>query len=147
MQKIIVIGNVGQDPEMRYLPSGQAVTNFSLASNRRWTNREGERQEETTWFRVDTWGKLAETCNQYVTKGKQIYVEGRLHVRQYEDRNNEMRVSIEVTAETVQFLGGGGDSQQSGNQQQQRSQTREPQERQRAQDGDDDEWDVDDLPF
>ena len=78
MNKIIVIGNLGRDPEMRYTPNGQSVTSFSVASNRKYTTATGERREETEWFNVSAWGKLGETCNQYLTKGSQVYVEGRL---------------------------------------------------------------------
>ena len=77
-QKVTIVGNLGTDPEMRYTPSGQAVTNFSVATNRRWTNNEGQMQEETVWFRVSVWGKQAESCNQYLSKGRQVFVEGRL---------------------------------------------------------------------
>jgi single-strand DNA-binding protein len=78
MDKLIVIGNLGRDPEMRYLPSGKPVTNFSVASNRKWTDNEGVLHEETIWVRVSAFGRLAEVCNQYLSKGRQVYVEGRL---------------------------------------------------------------------
>ncbi len=106
LNKIMLIGNVGRDPEMRYTQSGQPVTSFSLAVNRFRGNREGDRQEETEWFDIVTWSKLAETCNQYVTKGKQIYVEGRIHMRSWEGQDGQKRSKNEVTAETVVFLGG-----------------------------------------
>ena len=77
-QKIVIVGNLGRDPEMRYTPSGQPVTNLSVATNRKWTSADGTPGEETIWFRVSVWGKQAETCNQYLSKGRQVLVEGRL---------------------------------------------------------------------
>ena len=115
MNKIIVIGNLGQDPEMRYTSSGQSVTSFSVASNRKYTTASGESREETEWFRVSAWGKLGETCNQFLTKGQQVYVEGRLSSRTYQTRDGETRFSNEITLNDVQFLsrpggmGAGGD--------------------------------------
>ena len=108
MNKIIVIGNLGRDPEMRYTPSGQSVTSFSVASNRKYTTGAGEQREETEWFNVNAWGKLAELCNQYLTKGRQVYVEGRLHSRSYEARDGQMRFVNEINLTDVQFLGGAG---------------------------------------
>ena len=107
MNKIIVIGNLGRDPEMRYTPSGQSVASFSVASNRRYTTASGEQREETDWFNVSAWGKLAELCNQYLTKGRQVYVEGRLRLRSYEGRDGQTRFVNEITLTDVQFLGGG----------------------------------------
>ena len=109
MNKIIVIGHLGRDPEMRYTPNGQAVTSFSVASSRRYTNSAGEQKEETEWFNVSAWGKLGETCNQYLTKGQQVYIEGRMSSRTYEGRDGTTRVSIDVFLNDVQFLGRGGD--------------------------------------
>lgn len=109
LNKVILIGNVGRDPEMRYTPSGSAVTNFSMAVSRRYQAQDGEQREETEWFRVDCWNRLAEIANQYVTKGKQVYVEGRLKSRTYQDRNGETRVSLDVTATELQLLGQRGD--------------------------------------
>ena len=108
MNKIIVIGNLGRDPEMRYTPGGQSVTSFSVASNRRYTTGAGEQREETEWFNVNAWGKLAELCNQYLTKGRQVYVEGRLHSRSYEARDGQLRFVNEINLTDVQFLGGAG---------------------------------------
>ena len=104
MNKMMVIGNLGRDPEMRYTPSGQAVTNFSVATNRRYTTAEGERRDETEWFTVSAWGRLAETCNQYLTKGQKVYVEGRLKSRSYETREGETRFVNEISANDVRFL-------------------------------------------
>ena len=91
MNKIIVIGNLGRDPEMRYTPNGQAVTSFSIASSRKHTTAVGEQREETEWFSCQAWGKLAETCNQYLTKGQQVYVEGRLKSRTYQTQGSQLQ--------------------------------------------------------
>ena len=98
---------------MRYVPSGQAVTSFSVATNRRYTTADGERHDETEWFRISAWGRLAETCNQFLTKGRQVYVEGRLSSRTYETRDGQTRFVNEITANDVRFLGqaSGGESQ------------------------------------
>ena len=114
MNKIIVIGNLGRDPEMRYLPSGQSVTNFSIASNRRYTTANGEQREETEWFNVSAFGRLAETCNQYLTRGQQVYVEGRLRSRTYQDRNGETRVSLDINLTDMQMLGRRGEGMDQG---------------------------------
>ena len=114
MNKIIVIGNLGRDPEMRYLPSGQSVTSFSVASNRRYTTANGEQREETEWFNVSAFGRLAETCNQYLTRGQQVYVEGRLRSRTYQDRNGETRVSLDINLTDMQMLGRRGDDMDQG---------------------------------
>ncbi|MCG2767411.1 MAG: single-stranded DNA-binding protein [Anaerolineae bacterium] len=107
-EKVIIVGNLGRDPEMRYTPSGKAVTNLNVATNRRWTNAEGQTQDETTWFRVAVWGKQAETCNQYLSKGSQVLIEGdRIKARAYKNRDGEPAASLEVTAFRVRFLGGG----------------------------------------
>ena len=105
MNKIIVIGHLGRDPEMRYTPNGQAVTSFSVASSRRYTTSSGEQKEETEWFNVSAWGKLGETCNQYLTKGKQVYLEGRLSSRTYQTQSGETRHSNDINVTDVQFLG------------------------------------------
>ncbi|MBI4759693.1 MAG: single-stranded DNA-binding protein [Chloroflexota bacterium] len=108
---LIIVGNVGKDPEMRYTPSGQAVTSFSVASNRQYTAGNGEQVKETTWFRVTTWGKQAEICNQYVKKGMKVLVEGRLTPdkttggpRVWTKQDGTAGASFEVTANTVRFL-------------------------------------------
>ena len=123
MNKIIIIGNLGQDPEMSYTTSGQPRTSFSLASNRRYSAANGEQREETQWFNVTAWGRLAETCNQHLSKGQQAYVEGRIQGREYTNRNGEKRFSLDVTANEIQFLGNrsGGDEQRSGSSYEQRS--------------------------
>ena len=90
---------------MRYTPSGQSVTSFSIATNRRYTTGAGEQRDETDWFHVSAWGRLADTCNQYLTKGQQVYVEGRLHLRSYDGRDGVTRWVNEITLTDVQFLG------------------------------------------
>ena len=104
LNKVMLIGNVGNDPEMRYTPGGNPVTSFSVAINRRYTDSNGETKEETEWFRVIAWRKLAESCNQFVTKGKRVYVEGRLRTRNWEGQDGQKRVSVEVVANRVLFL-------------------------------------------
>ncbi len=110
MNKIIVIGHLGRYPEMRYLPSGGGVTNFSVASSRRYTTSAGEQREETEWFNCSAFGRLADTCNQYLTKGKQVYVEGRLSSRTYQTQSGETRHSNDINVNEIQFLGQRGDS-------------------------------------
>lgn len=105
LSKVILVGNLGSDPEMRYTPSGKAVTSFRMATSRRYTTPAGENREETDWFRVSVWGKQAEHCNQYLSKGRQVYVEGRLHARNWEGQDGQTRTSLEVTADRVLFLG------------------------------------------
>ena len=104
LNKIMVIGNLGRDPEMRYTPSGNPVTSFSIATNRTYTTSEGEKREETEWFTVVAWTRLAEQCNQFLTKGRRIYVEGRLHSRSYEGRDGQTRFVNEIIANHVLFL-------------------------------------------
>ncbi len=110
MNKILVIGNVGSDPEMRYTPSGSAVTTFSLATNWVYTTSDGERREETEWFRVSAWGRLAEQCNNYVTKGRKVYAEGRLKSDTWTGNDGQTRVSLEINADKVLFLDRAGDA-------------------------------------
>jgi single-strand DNA-binding protein len=108
-QQTIIIGNLGRDPEMRYTPGGKAVTEFSVAVNRKWTSQDGNPGEETTWFRVTCWGKLAETTNQYLTKGRQVMVSGRVKASAWTSQEGEARATLELTAQDVKFLGGRGD--------------------------------------
>jgi len=105
LNKVMVIGSVGRDPEMRYIPSGKPVTSFSVATTRSWTNSEGERREETEWFNVVAWGNLAEICKQYVHKGQQVYVEGRLQTRSWEDHEGKKRFRTELVASEMILLG------------------------------------------
>ena len=105
LNKVMVIGNMGRDPEMRYTPSGKPVTSFSLASSRSWTTPNGERREETEWFNVVAWGGLAEICNQKLFKSQQVYVEGRLQTRSWEDDNGHRHFRTEVVASDMIILG------------------------------------------
>ena len=104
MNKIIVVGNLGRDPEMRYTPSGQAVTSFSVATNHRYTTGEGEQRDETEWFSVSVFGRQAEACNQYLSKGQKVYVDGRLKSRTFQGRDGETRVALDIIAQQVRFL-------------------------------------------
>lgn len=106
--KIIVIGNLGRDPELRYTPQGNAVCNFSVATSEKKRDKAGEMQEITTWFRVTTWNKQAENASKYLTKGRPVYVEGRLRIEEWTDRDGKSRYTLEVNATDLQFLGGGG---------------------------------------
>jgi len=115
---LILVGNVGRDPEMRYTPAGQAVTSFSVACNRQYTSNNGETVKETVWFRVSAWGKQAETCNQYLKKGSKVLVEGRLTPdketggpRLWKGQDGSARSSYEVTAQTVRFLTSRGEAE------------------------------------
>ena len=104
VNKMLIIGNLGSEPEMRYTPSGRPVTSFRVATNWRYTTAEGERREETEWFSVVSWGKLAEQCNQYLTKGRLVFVEGRLRLRTWEGQDGQKRSRNEIVAERVKFL-------------------------------------------
>jgi single-strand DNA-binding protein len=106
LNKAMVIGHLGADPEMRYTANGNAVTTFSVASSRQFSGPDGERREETEWFRVVTWNRLAETCSQYLTKGRLVYVEGRLQTRSWEGQDGQKRYTTELIAQEVKFLGG-----------------------------------------
>ena len=113
-QKLILVGNLGKDPEMRYAPNGDAVTSLNVATNRKYTDKGGQKVEETTWFRVSVWGKQAETCNQYLKKGSKVLIEGRLQAdkatggpRIWTRQDGTAGSSFEVTAESVRFLSGG----------------------------------------
>ena len=104
-QQITLVGNLGRDPEMRYTPSGTAVTNFSVATSQSWTGQDGQRQDKTVWFRVNAWARLAETCNQYLTKGQKVLVVGEVEEPNvWTDREGNARASLDVRARTVQFL-------------------------------------------
>jgi single-strand DNA-binding protein len=104
LNKVMLIGNLGQDPEMRYTPSGRPLTKFQMAVNRSWTSADGEKKSETEWFNIVAWGKLAEICNQYLTKGRRVYIEGRLHTRSWKDDNGSNHSSVEITAKEMIML-------------------------------------------
>jgi single-strand DNA-binding protein len=103
LNKVMIIGNVGRDPEMRYTPNGAAVTTFSVAVNRQWNGQDGP-HKETEWFNVVTWNKLAETCSQVLTKGRLVYVEGRLQTRSWDGQDGQKHYRTEVVAQSVTFL-------------------------------------------
>jgi single-strand DNA-binding protein len=105
LNKVMVIGNIGRDPELRYTPSGKPVTSFSLASSRSWIAPDGERREETEWFNVVAWGNLAEICNQKLAKSQQVYVEGRLQTRSWEDDRGQRHFRTEIVANEMIILG------------------------------------------
>lgn len=105
LNKVMVIGQLGRDPEMRYTPSGRPVTTFNLASTRSWNSSDGERHTETEWFNIVAWGSLAEICKQYLSKDMQVYIEGRLQTRTWEDANGNRRSSTEVVAKEMIVLG------------------------------------------
>lgn len=118
-QKLTLIGFLGGDPELRSTSSGQWVANFSVATKRQWTSADGEKQEETTWFKVAAWGKMGENCARYLSKGRQVFVEGRLNQdraqggpRVWQDQSGNYRASFEMTAFDVKFLGAAGEARQ-----------------------------------
>jgi single-strand DNA-binding protein len=134
INKIILIGNLGRDPELRQTQGGNAVCEFSIAVNETWYDKDKKKQERVEWLAITAWGKLAEICSKHLSKGRQVYVEGKLRTRSWDDKNGGKRYKTEVVAETVQFLGGPN----SGNGQRQQQKQ--------------DEWDPDpgpedDLPF
>jgi single-strand DNA-binding protein len=106
VNKVILLGRLGQDPELKYTPGGSPVCNFSLATTESWTDKAGQKQEKTEWHRVVVWGKLAELCNQYLAKGRQAFLEGRLQTRSWDDKDGNKRYTTEILASTVQFIGG-----------------------------------------
>lgn len=110
VNKAILIGNLGRDPELRYTKDGRPVANFTLATNERWRDKEGNTQERTEWHRIVVWDKQAENCAQYLQKGRSCYVEGRLQTRDWEDKDGNKRQTTEVVAQQVTFLGSRGDS-------------------------------------
>jgi single-strand DNA-binding protein len=109
VNKVILVGNLGAAPEVRYTAGGQPVANFRLATTERWVNRNGERSEITEWHRVVAWGKLAETCGQYLQKGKQVYIEGRIRTRQWQDQQGQKRYTTEIVAQNLVMLGRAAD--------------------------------------
>ena len=108
LNKVILIGNLGRDPEVKYMPSGQAVANFSIATTDRWQNKEGKPEEKTEWHRIVVFGKQAENCSEYLSKGRQVYVEGRLQTREWQDKEGNKRTTTEIIAFKILFLGSKG---------------------------------------
>jgi single-strand DNA-binding protein len=105
LNKVMLIGNLGRDPEMRYTPSGRPVTTFTLATTRSWKSSDGEQHAETEWFSIVAWGNLAEICKQYLLKGQQIYIEGRLQTRRWDDNEGIKHVNVEIVASEMMMLG------------------------------------------
>jgi len=115
VNKVIILGNLGRDPEVRTTPSGQPVANFSVATTRKWKDRDGNRQEKTEWHDIVCWGRQAEIAGQYLTKGKQVYIEGRLETRSWEDKTHgDKRYRTEIVCDNFQMLGRRGDSYEGG---------------------------------
>lgn len=115
INKVILIGRLGSDPEVRYTSNGGAVANFSLATNESWTDKAGQKQEKTEWHRIVVWGRIAEICGQYLSKGRQAYIEGKLQTREWVDKEGHKKYTTEIVAQNVQFLGGGGERAASNN--------------------------------
>lgn len=105
LNKVLIIGHLGRDPEMRYTPTGRPVTTFSVATNRNWSSTDGEKHNETEWFNVVSWGNLAEFCKQHLGKGQQVYIEGRLQTRRWEDSEGTKHVTVEIVANEALILG------------------------------------------
>jgi len=105
VNRVTLLGRLGQDPEMKYAATGNAVCNFSVATSESWTDKSGQKQEKTEWHRIVVWGKLAELCHQYLKKGRQAYIEGKLQTRSWDGQDGQKRYTTEILAATVQFLG------------------------------------------
>jgi len=108
LNKVFLIGNLGKDPEVRFTSNGKAVAKFSVATSEKWTDQDGNKQERTEWHNIVVWGKQAETCGQYLSKGRQVFVEGAVRSRQYDDKDGNKRYITEIVARDVRFLGSGG---------------------------------------
>jgi single-strand DNA-binding protein len=119
INKAIIVGNCGNDPDVRFTPSGQAVANFSVATNEKWKDKQGQQQERVEWHRIVVWGKLAELCGEYLSKGRQVYVEGRIQTRKWTDKDGKDNYTTEIVAVNVQFLGPRGEGSSQRQQQQQ----------------------------
>lgn len=109
VNKVILIGNLGSDPEVKYTPSGTAVANFNIATNESWAGKDGKKEERTEWHKIVVWSKLAELCGEYLAKGRPVYLEGRLQTREWNDKDGNKRYTTEVVAQTIQFLGAPGE--------------------------------------
>ena len=110
VNKVMILGRLGQDPELKYTPGGMAVCNFSIATSETWDDKAGQKHEKVEWHRIVVWGKLAELCNQYLTKGKQAFVEGALQTRSWDDKSGGKRYTTEIIAKSVQFIGGSSEA-------------------------------------
>jgi single-strand DNA-binding protein len=106
VNKVIILGRLGQDPELKHTPGGMSVCNFTVATSESWADKAGQKQERTEWHRIVVWGKLADLCNQYLTKGRQAFIEGSLQTRSWDDKSGQKRYTTEIVAKTVQFIGG-----------------------------------------
>jgi single-strand DNA-binding protein len=115
VNKVIIVGRLGADPEVKTVSNGNTVTRLSVATSENWNDKDGQKQERTEWHRVVVWGKLAELCGKYLSKGRQVYLEGRLQTRSWEDQQGQKRYTTEIVANTVQFLGGGAGASASNN--------------------------------
>ena len=109
INKVILIGNLGKDPELKYTPSGQAVANFSLATNEKWKDKDGNMQERTEWHNIVIWARMAENAKEYLSKGSPVYIEGRIQTRSWDDKDGNKKYMTEIVAQTMQFLGSRGD--------------------------------------
>ena len=114
VNKVIIVGRLGNDPEVRTIGNGGTVTRLSVATSENWVDKEGAKQERTEWHRIVVWGRLAEICGKHLAKGRQVYVEGRLQTRSWEDQQGQKKYSTEIVASTVQFLGAGGEARAEG---------------------------------
>jgi len=114
VNKVILVGNLGKDPELRYTPSGAAVATFSIATSERYKDRDGNRQEKTEWHNIVAWRQLAEICGKFLHKGKQVYIEGKIQTRSYDDRDGNKKYITEIVADQMQMLGGKSDDQGGG---------------------------------
>ena len=114
VNKVIIVGRLGADPDVKAVGQGSTVTKLSVATSENWVDKEGQKQERTEWHRVVVWGKLAEICGKHLSKGRQVYVEGRLQTRSWEDQQGQKKYSTEVVANTVQFLGSAGEGRSEG---------------------------------
>jgi single-strand DNA-binding protein len=144
VNKVILVGNLGRDAELRYTPGGSPVATINLPTTEIWNDKAGQRQEKTEWHRVVLWGKTAESLNEYLTKGKQIYVEGRLQTRQWDDKDGNKRYTTEIRGDRIVLLGGGGMGTGGGGRQQPRSAGTSPDEHMPEPGG---ELTDDDIPF
>jgi single-strand DNA-binding protein len=126
LNKVMVIGHLGRDPEMRYTPSGRPVTTFTIAVSRSWNTADGERRSETEWFNIVAWGNLAEICKQYLHKGQQVYIEGRLQTRRWEDKEGQKHTNVEVVANEMMMLGDRRDNNKSSQESEEDDDSSEP---------------------
>lgn len=146
VNKVILVGNLGRDPEVRYTKAGQAVASFSLATSEKWTGKDGKKEEKTEWHRIVAWGKLGEICGEYLSKGKQVYIEGRLQTREWEDNDGNKKQTTEIVANNMTMLGQVGNGGASGGSSGGRSQG-SPGGSQGSSSGGSDDFDDDDIPF